>query len=433
VVEFSKTLKMKEEALNKRIRELDQKLTSVDADKMAMRQEIDASLRREWEVKARLEIDRLVATEIENLQRKFESEVQVRVEAELAQRKTVAFGEVQELSSSASKSDYPHSSIGCASADGEFPSTTDITELSVDSPEPPAQASKKAARTPFGRAQTMFVTLPAGTPMDVEMASPSPIAIASLSLSPRRAAATKAPAPSTNIFAANQAEAWSAVREIANSDSDPETEMPSPSRIVSSRKNPFTSKQRPMLQAQKTAPLPRLQSKQTLFPPNSGASEPQSIRRVGSNGALRERSDSPNRRLSKIPSAANLNALCNKSSGGSGSGSGSDSSAAPSLNRKTSFTSKKDSTEPTQPPVLSKMTGGAKIRGRTLVELQQARAGGRPLSAVLDNPNVSPSRPFRDHLQAANRGALDPAPVWDPERDEMPSPFLVRRKPGLRA
>ncbi|KAK4453377.1 G2-specific protein kinase nim-1 [Podospora aff. communis PSN243] len=446
VVEFSKMLKMKEEALNKRIRELDQKLTSVDNDKMAMRQEIDASLRREWEVKARLEIDRLVGAEIENLQRKFEAEVQARVDAELAQRKTVAFteDEPQELSSSVSKSDYPHSSIGCGSADGEFPSTTDITELSVDSPDTSAQAMKKSARTPFARAQTMFVTAPAGTPMDIEMASPSPITIASLSLSPRRNAGAKVPATNpTNIFTANQAGGWDSSREHPglgfDSDSDEEPHVPSPTRMIKSSKNPFTSKQRPQLHAQKSAPLQRLQSKQTLAPPASktqganSSGEPQSIRKVGSNGALREQSNSPNRRLSKIPSAANLSAACNKSSGGSGSGS--DSSSGPSLTRKPSFTSKKDATEPSQPPILNKVNGKTNIRGRTLVELQQARAGGRPLSAVVgDNVNVSPTRPFREHLSAANRGgALDPAPIWDPERDEMPSPFLQRRKPGLRA
>ena len=447
VVEFSKLLKVKEEALNKRLRELDQKLSSIDSEKMSIRQEIDASVRREWEVKARLEIDRLVAQEMENLQRKFESEVQARVDAELSQRKTVAFSEDEPQEFSSSKSDYPHSSIGCGSADGEFPSTTDITELSVDSPDTSGHAMKKSARTPFGRAQTMFVGVPAGTPMDIEMASPSPITIASLSLSPRRNAGAKAPATHhANIFTANQM-GWDAPRDhpgmVYDSDSDEEPTMPSPTRMIKSSKNPFTSKQRPTLHAQKSAPLQRLQSKQTLAPPGSktqGASpssapssDLQSIRRVGSNGALQERSNSPNRRLSKIPSAANLNAACKS---GSGSGSGSDSSVAPALNRKPSFTSKKDSTEPSQPPVLNKVAAKSNIRGRTLVELQQARAGGRPLSGIVsEGGNASPTRTFKEHVTAASRGgsAMDPAPVWDPDRDDMPSPFLVRRKPILRA
>lgn len=449
VVEFSKMLRAKEDALNKRIRELDQKLTSMDNDKVAMRQEIDASLRREWEVKARLEIDRLVGQEIEALQRKFEAEVQSRVEAELSQRKTVAFNEEEPQELSSSKSDYPHSSIGCGSPDGEFSSTTDVTELSVDSPDTSAYVLKKSARTPFARAQTMFVGPPAGTPMDIEMGSPSPITIASLSLSPRRNAGSKAPATNpSNIFTANQmagAEArWEAPRDHPDlgfdSESDDEANMPSPTRNIRSSKNPFTSKQRPTLHAQKSAPIQRLQSKQTLAPqaktvgtlqPPSSNPDLPSIRRVGSNNALRERSDSPNRRLSKIPSAANLNA--NKSSGGSGS----DTSAPPTLNRKASFTSKNDSEPQAQPPVLNKVAGKTNIRGRTLVELQQARAGGRPLSTVAGenrDANASPTRAFREHAAAANRGGLasEPPAVWDPERDEMPSPFLVRRKPIMR-
>lgn len=439
VVEFSKLLRTKEEALSKRIRELDQKFASMEYDKAAVRQEIDAQVRREWEVKARLEIDRLVAREIEDLKRKFEIEVQARVEAELAQRKAVTFSEDAplDLSSSVAKSDYPQSSIGSGSIDGEFPSTTDITELSVDSPDTSLQAVKKNTRTPFARAQTMFVSIPQGTPMDVEMASPSPITISSLSLSPRRNAGAKVPAPHpTNIFtAANRMNEtatdttqWDTSRNTpslgSDSESDEEVQIPSPTRMIRSSKNPFTSKQRPTLHAQMSAPLQRMQSKQTLvpqaktqgaIPSASSSTDLPSIRKVGSNGALRERSDSPNRRLSKIPSAANLKA---------------DGSAGPVLNRKTSFTSKKDE-QSGQLPSLSKVGNKTGIRGRTLVELTQARAGGRPLSAVVgENVNVSPTRAFREHAAAVNRKGIasEPAAVWDPERDEMPSPFLVRQK-----
>ncbi|KAK0717165.1 kinase-like domain-containing protein [Lasiosphaeria miniovina] len=451
VVEFSNMLKAKEDSLNKRIRELDQKLASVDNEKVAMRQEIDSSLRREWEVKARLEIDRLVGIEIEQLQRKFEQEVQARVEAELqSRRKAVAFSEDEPAEFSSSKSDYPHSSIGCESADGEFSSTTDLTELSVDSPDTSTHVLKKSARTPFARAQTMFVGVPAGTPMDVEMASPSPITIASLSLSPRRNAATKVPANPSNIFTANlmaRGDArWEAPRDIAgmasDDESDDETHMPSPTRMIKSSKNPFTSKQRPTLLAQKSAPLHRLQSKQTLAPQArtmgaipTAASNPDlhGLHRAGSNGALRERSNSPNRRLTKIPSATNLNGCNNKLSSGSDG-------SAPALSRKPSIIKKEPEQPPQQqqpqPPVLNKVAGkNNNIRGRTLVELQQARAGGRPLSAVMSGENLSPTRPFREHAAAANRGgsgSSEPAAVWDPERDEMPSPFLVRRKPIIR-
>ncbi|KAM7191012.1 G2-specific protein kinase nim-1 [Rhypophila sp. PSN 637] len=484
VVEFSKMLKVKEDSLNRRIRELDQKLTSLDHDKVAIRQEIDASLRREWEVKARLEIDRLVALEVQKLQQKFEQEVEARVQArlqvELQKKAVVAFSdeEPQDLMSSVSKSDYPHSSIGCGSADGDFPSTTDITELSIDSPEP-SHVLKKTARTPFARAQTMFAAMaPQGTPMDIEMASPSPITIASLSLSPRRNGAIKAPAThQSNIFAANQAGGdpkWDAPRDNSEPGSDLESDdeemshVPSPTRMIKSNKNPFTSNQRPLLVAQKTAPVPRLKSKQGqgLLAPHSktaGAAISAmpstsdllgAATRAANGGGLQVQNSSPHRRLSKIPSAANLNAAVNNKSGSS-----SDGSSGPSISRKPSITlvPRKDSGDSTSLPAVvpnNKMVpkngggGGVGVRGRTLVELQQARAGGRPLSAVMSGEmmNVSPTRAFREHAAAANRGGgtgsagssagssssdvphpPPPAAVWDPERDEMPSPFLRRK------
>ncbi|KAL2023597.1 hypothetical protein VTK56DRAFT_2205 [Thermocarpiscus australiensis] len=472
VVDFSKMLKAKEETLNRRIKELDQKLASLDLDKVAIRQQIDASLRREWEVRARLEIDRLVALEIEQLQKKFDQEVQMRVEMELQNlRKATAQNESErnELASSLSKSDYPHSSIGSTNADSEF-STTDISELSVESPDTSMHALKKSTRTPFARAQTMFAMAPAGTPMDIEMASPSPMTIASLSLSPRRNAGTKAPAVNpTNIFAAKETAGgdarWEANQDPArfDSDSDDEINIPSPTRMIKSNKNPFTSKQRPQLHAVHSMPMQRLQSKQQLAPRSktiaATASNPefQTLRTVGSSGALQEGSTtntSPSRRLSKIPSTANL-----KTTNNNGDASA---SAAPPLSRKPSMTTRKDAGEQhqqQQPPVLNKLPGAAgknttnNIRGRTLVELQQARAGGRPMSAVLlavdttninnsnnngsGPPPVSPVRAFREHAAAANRGvaaalAAEPPAVWDPERDEMPSPFLVRRKPIAR-
>ena len=468
VVDFGKMLKTKEETLDKRIREATQ---NIERSKAAIRTEIDNQLRREWEVKARLEIDRHVQREIEELQRKFEHEVQARVKLELENhKKTVTFDEQQqqqqqEFSSSNSKSDYPssfpNSSIGAASADGEFPSTTDITDMSDDMPEIPAELPKKNTRTPFGRAQTMFpgAVGAVGTPMDVEMASPSPMAIASLALSPRRTGMTKPPSANTeNIFAANQAapgaagSQWDELRDSSldmNSDSEEEGAMPSPSRNVRSNRNPFTSKQRPNLPVQKPTGNVHFISKMTGLPiivnqkpSNSdlqGQAPSSGLRRTPSNRALQDRSGSPSRRLSKIPSAANLTSALQQGSGGS------DGAPVPGA-RKSSLT-KKDDTQQTlqqplqQPPPSSSKAAASKnnnIRGRTLVELQQARAGGRPMSAVLPgeliNPNVSPKRAFREHAAAGNRGtASEPVAVWDPEKDDMPSPFLVRRKPVTRA
>ncbi|RYP24249.1 hypothetical protein DL765_000744 [Monosporascus sp. GIB2] len=458
-VELSKMLHNKNEALNRKIKEAEERL---EAERNSMRQEIEASLRREWEVKARLEIDRLVNEEIEQLQQRFEAEVQARVQEEL-QKKSVTFGavETQEFASSLAKSDFPHS-IGGASTDYEFPSTTDITDLSIDSPEP--QPLKKSTRTPFGRAQTMFER-PAGTPMDVEMASPSPIAIASLSLSPRRNNATKAPsAHQPTIFdGTTNNEGKFTFRDPDNvfgmdSDDEQSFTIDSPTRpprhLPKSLKNPF-GPNRPVLNAAKTAPPNRLRTQasakatappapapvsdlQLRHQPSNGGLRHQpsngALRHQPSNGALRERCNSPNRRLSKIPSVQNLSGGGSVENGHHGSG----------PQRKVSGSSKRDP-EQQGPGFVSKAAAATatknNVKGRTLIELQQARAGGRPVDSAVSSAASSPKRgAFKDRAAdrsagssaSASTAAMEPPAVWDPEKDDMPSPFLVRRKPMAR-
>ncbi|KAI1099581.1 kinase-like protein [Jackrogersella minutella] len=402
-VELKKRLQAQNDLLSHKLKQVEGKLASIEADKAYFRQEIDSQLRREWEVKARLEIDRLVNEEIEQLQRRFEVEVEARVQEEL-QKKRVSFGtiETQEFNSSLAKSDYPRSFA--TSTDGEFPSVTDITDYSIDEPEEPL---KKSSRAPFCRAQTMFERN-LGTPMamDVDMASPSPMAIASLSLSPRRNNMTKAPTvnkPSIFDHDEDDDESESVKIEIIPSDSEDDDTpiIPSPTRPPRSNKNPFGN-QRPVLTTTKTAPVNRLKSQTSLghnkaVPPlpMSGPEFQLQLRAQTSNGALRDKGNSPNRRLSKIPSVASL--------GGQGAETG--------LQRKPSL--KKEQDQP-----LTKVAAKNNIKGRTLVELQQARAGGRPI----ENTNVSPKRNTKDRL------FTEPAAVWDPEKDEMPSPFLVRKK-----
>ncbi|KAI5860699.1 kinase-like protein [Durotheca rogersii] len=401
-VEARKDLRAKENLLNVKLKQVEEKLARIEADKAYSRQEIDGQLRREWEVKARLEIDRLVNEEIEQLQRRFEAEVEARVQEEL-NKKSVSFAPTDTVqfvslsSSPLSRSDFPRST----STEGEFPSTTDITEFSCDSPED-VQPLKRSSRVPFGRAQTMFERVP-GTPMDVDMASPSPIAIASLSLSPRRNHFNKVPMGlKPSIFDQDHDESRSdkggdSDPVLYDSDDDDTPIIPSPSRPPRSTKNPF-GPQRPVLTAAKTAPANRMKTVgATRSTPPSSVSGPE-LRTQASNGALRERGNSPNRRLSKIPSVANLAAA----SGENGP-------------------QRKNSIKKEQEPPLTKVAAKNNIKGRTLVELQQARAGGRPI----ENLNPSPKRTFKDRLFA------EPA-VWDPERDEMPSPFLVRRKPAAR-
>ena len=68
------------------------------------------------------------------------------------------------------------------------------------------------------------------------------------------------------------------------------------------------------------------------------------------------------------------------------------------------------------------------MKGRTLLELAQARAGGRPMSSHGHDSDSGMTKrqglDFKGRMEALN-DKLE-APTWDPERDEMPSPFLVR-------
>lgn len=409
VVDMAKTLRGKEEGVQRKMKEAEQRLANVEAERAPMRQEIEATVRREWEVKARLEIDRLVNEEIEELRKRFEAEVAARVQDEM-QKKTVTFGRVETQEFTSSKSDYPQS-VGGASTDAdgetEFPSTTDLTELSMESPEQ-VQPLKKSARTPFARAQTMFAG-PIGTPMDIEMASPSPIPIAALSLSPRRNMNAKAPisnAPA--IFAGSDGDKFRDEEPYlseSEDDDDDEIPIPSPSQHPRSNRNPF-GPGRPVAHTMKTAPTGRLKTIPTMnrhkavpFLPPAASNPDLQLRSKPSNGALRDRNNSPHRRLSKIPSAANLLAPAGE-------------------DRKSSS---KDSESGN-----NKSSHKNAVKGRTLVELQQARGGG---ARLVENTNSSPKRAFKDRV-AEN---LEPAVVWDPERDEMPSPFLVRRKPVARS
>ncbi|KAH9224655.1 kinase-like domain-containing protein [Leptodontidium sp. 2 PMI_412] len=430
VVELGRVLKNKEELAARKLQDAENRLRTVEAEKAQMRQEIESTVRREWEVKAQLEINRLVQVEIERLQRKFDHEVQEKVEHEVQKRSsTQSQASTKDFlaSSSMGANDIPLSSVSSNGGD-DFPNSTDLTDLSIDSPEP-VKALKKSTRTPFGRAQTMF----AGTPMDVEMAEPSPISIASLSLSPRRGGATKAPSTGRNIFAAAAgAEArWQPTLLTSDeSDDDDLPPMPSPTRQKST-KNPFKSNGvRPPLISQRTAPIQKQVSQPSIFAAGKANAAPAlptlssapDLRPQSSQAALRERSNSPNRRLSKIPSSTNLLSHEN---------------APTSPQRKTSLTKKivggddlNKLAVKNNMAIKASSAGNLAPKGRTLVELAQARAGGRPISEIPDG-NRSPEPKGRAFAARMAERSGEPT-VWDPERDEMPSPFLVRTRQPVR-
>ncbi|KAN0119472.1 kinase-like protein [Hyaloscypha variabilis] len=418
VVDLGRMVKNKEELASKRLQEADEKVKALEADKSKLRQEIEASVRREWELKAHLEINRLVQLEIDRLQKKFDQEVHQKVESELENRSST------QSHTSANGSTAAYSSVG-TSTDENFPDSTDITEVSMSSPEP-VKALKKSTRTPFGRAQTMY----AGTPMDIEMGEPSPISIASLSLSPRRNGTTKAPSAGRNIFAAAagaEPRLQPLLIDSEDSGDDDLPPVPSPTRQKSA-KNPFKANgSRPPLISQKTAPLQK-QGSQPNFLAGKAATAPTlptlstapDLRAQPSTTALKERSSSPNRRLSKIPSSANLVSQEN---------------VPLSPTRKPTLKSKASNTEDLNKiAIKNNMIKTATnpimaTKGRTLVELAQARAGGRALDDGTRSPEPK-GRAFAARMAEKEKAAAENGepPIWDPECDDMPSPFLVRTK-----
>jgi NIMA (never in mitosis gene a)-related kinase 2 len=453
MVETRKNLKVREELAMQKLQQAEERLASFDQEREIMRQQIEDTLRREWEVKARLEIDRQGQLELDRLQKRFAKEVNEKAQ-EIAKgmaRKTEqrALREIHNPPSSAGKENgVPHSSVS-ASGEEDFPSTTDLTDLSSLSLESPRASTnkppvaRKSSKTPFSRSKTTF-----DSPADVQMAEPSPMSISSLALSPRRNAAAQAAASaaSKNIFteAARQkvSDKWEPTLACTSDDDDDIPELPSPTRPKMHARDPFKMPSRPGLTRQATtATMQKLTTQPSLFPTMSntatavkaamGSSIPRTVTDPDMRPAASGLSRSPsNRRLSKLPSSTNLSSITD---GGSPTRKPPTSSSqlpskiggASGLQCKQA----KEGGEEMMKAVMARnMTGNGNgngnvhpptAGGRTLVELAQARAGGRPLSVDLSAKGVKMGMLERE---------LPPVPVWDPERDEMPSPFLSRTR-----
>ena len=434
VVELGKLAK-------KRIEDADRKIATFEKEKTKWRNEVDDIVRREWEVKARLEIDRLVNIEVERLQGEFEAEVKLRVEQELASRlrdtATTPNDDQPTITQQRQKGkpDFPLSSVGSGTSagDADLPSSTDMSTLSLGSSSPEATVTQKPipslpppqGRTPFARAQTMFSGV--ATPRDIEMADPSPMSIVSLSLSPRRNGNGKVPPISRNIFAKAEkplsvlGDRWQEPLSLSDSESEDEADVPSPSRTIAAvqkEKPTIKAVGRPALVTYKTAPLSRAKTEGAGTTRNTTMPNPV-LRPVPSNNALRPNSTSPSRRLSKIPSSSNLQgtSVAQADSGNT------------SPLRKPSLRSKASSSELGKVAMKNNMVRQLPTRGRSLVELAQARAGGRPINSGSGGSDENSSRPGSGSGGSARMRAV---PTWDPERDEMPSPFLVRSRPVRR-
>lgn len=421
VVDLGKILRRREEVAVQKVREMEQTLAKMEKEKQQLKSEVESTVRREWEVKARLEIDRQVQSELDRLRKRFESEVQERVSIEVEKEKErqkekqqrnsnsreEAFrASLHRSSSQTSSRTSGQTSRSSTTDDSSTPSSTDISQLSLESPTSNTKKQKREARTPFCRSKTTVVD----SPQDVQMAEPSPISIASLSLSPRRTSAT---AGSRNIFAEAERQKAKWEPTLAYSDDEDDTpDLPSPTR-PKVKPDPFKAPPRQLLRQNTATLMQKLSNQPPLFPSN-GSRLPQSTsvsptRSEDRNGMSDSRSKSPHRRLSKIPSSANLAA------------------DAGSPTRKTG--SKQSSSKVTGAggDEMYKAVMQRNMGGRTLVELAQARAGGRPMDEF--KRCASDSRATGSSLRCSER---EPPAIWDPERDEMPSPFLARGKKMIR-
>ncbi|RMZ90450.1 hypothetical protein DV736_g2329, partial [Chaetothyriales sp. CBS 134916] len=464
MVAVGKTLKTREEQADVKLREAEERLSAMEADQAAMRTVIEDQLRREWEVKARLEIDRQVQAELENLRSKFDKEVEQRVNETLVKYNRASFKETMS-NSAPQRREYliTHSSSINTMGEDEFPSTTDLTELSEMSLHSPLESTTteirpKKTKTPFARSKTTL-----DSPADVQMSEPSPISISGLALSPRRNAAAQATANGTttaagvkNIFteAAIKRARWEPTQAYnsdeenvmpeEDSDDDGIPELPSPTRkkTMTSDTDPF---KQPMALKSKlgvglkrqntTATMQKLMTKPALFPTsNTASAKAEAIKAsmaaaaaTSSSRPTTIRPPSPGKRISKIPSrndfsihecgSANMTAAASVTASAAGCSTSPLRRATTSSKLKSKLTSAKEGAG----------SLGNAISGRTLVELAQTRAGGRPISTDLYALNVHSGFPSKGRMVDLNRD-LPPVPVWDPdmEGDNMPSPFLKR-------
>jgi serine/threonine protein kinase len=188
-----------------------EKLKRAEKENAVLREEVvrlkeaESHIRMEWHAKATLAIEERFNTEKVRLDGIFESEVEKRLQIHLASL-PAAQGVAVSVRSSTPPPQSKTSSITTAATAASSPARpteddsleTEITSLSLgDDISPLGQRVKppprRTGRTPFTRARTAIDTFP-GSPMDVQMADPSPMppnSLRGLALSPRREARSK--------------------------------------------------------------------------------------------------------------------------------------------------------------------------------------------------------------------------------------------------
>ncbi|KAI9788858.1 MAG: G2-specific serine/threonine protein kinase [Peltula sp. TS41687] len=456
VVELGKVLRVKEDAVERRLKESEEREARMKVDQQHMLKELDTQLRGDWELRACLEIDRQVQAEMERLSNTFEAEVQARVQMELNKLAQAQRMESHASASSTSGTSKPSLHTGKRSTSSL---STVGTEQSMGSPMSITYGSKgKPNSTPSVKARAMYP----GSPMDFQMVDPSPLAsFASLSLSPRRNG-DKSPPHYKNIFAAAAAARRHPTPVRIHVDPE-ESEDQTPSPTLQRAGKKAQNVQRPPLAAQRTAPNPRPHGFRSPSTNKGGPKpEPAAFMRTsrpghasGSPGASTtqgKRNNTPNRRTSMVPGNNTVTA--------------NETGSPVRRNR-----------QPTGATNGRRQTGGDEMlkivtkknmmnnimKGRSLAELSNAPAGGNgragngpgngPTNAVKgaapgevkksneptdaragrngkvgNGPENRPQHAVKGAApgEAVRSNNKTPEVVWDPKRDEMPSPFLNR-------
>jgi len=474
-IRLTRSVSSEREQLVEQLKRAEEHIAVLEADKITMKADLESQIRREWEVKARLEIDRQVEIEyqskIATLRAQFDDEVSRRVKEQLAKHTCNdppnALNENANPPAPAMNKEHHNHHSSTTTAETDWTNTTDLTELSDLSIHSPSTSTSKPipakkTKTPFARSKTTF-----DSPADIHMADPSPASISSLNLSPRRQTVGTNKLSGKNLFskiATNKAklaipDGLDEDKENELEDSDDEEflpDLPSPTRPKMHNTDPFKmpppvnplpSKARPGgLQRQHTiASMGRLITKPNLFPTTGSSAtaanlragfaaatqtqQPSQIPRSATESDLSRKPSSPTqpsrqRRLSKMPSRGELVAESALQAP-----TANDNRSTSPLRRAATITNAGVAATSTklQSKLASARAGLTEgvsqvnmVAGRTRVELAQARAGGRPMSAC---------EPADKGIRIVEK-ELPPVPVWDPEvlgDDAMPSPFLKRQ------
>jgi hypothetical protein len=438
-------------------------LRKKEAELQKREEEMNAKLQMEWEVRAQLEINKYVDAEKARLEAIFEDEVSKRVavkiqtldadgsrrssgEQSLGGKTMIDGGSSGGDSQKSQGASIVASDLGVGRLTLESPATNKTTTGSLHNnlasvmAQHERPAGSRRGRAPFMRAQTTVA--PVMSPMDVTMGEPSPMSIASLSLSPRKDNVGNVTHTqrrvSGNIFATRRtSNRWQPTPAsptgseygddmAASFGADDENEIltRSPSHRDPAKRNKRIS----MVPGREGLATKRLASAPSLV---SGVPAPISA----NNGSKRPLSAVPV--VSTSPSRQNkVNVLESPSRNG---GRTTKEGGSPVRKLVSTFRSKRGAIDAEAAGMVRSAVRGTQqqpngVTGRTLVELAQARAGGVDRSGQYgSNGNLLSGNMLSTKGAAVSLQEMTEPAIWNPERDEMPSPFLARGKTVIRA